>query len=63
MFFGLKAKMPVWMSHGDKLTKLPKGFKVVASSQNCHNAAIVNEEETIVETKYLLEYIIIFLAT
>ncbi len=47
LFFGLKAKMPVWMSHGDKLTKLPKGFKVVASSKNCHNAAIVNEEETI----------------
>ena len=47
LFFGLKTKMPVWMSHGDKLTKLPKGFKVVASSKNCHNAAIVNEEETI----------------
>ena len=47
LFFGLKAKMPVWMSHGDKLTKLPKGFKVVASSKNCHNAAIVNEERNI----------------
>ena len=47
LFLGLKTRMPVWMSHGDKLTKLPKGFKVVASSKNCHNAAIVNEERNI----------------
>ena len=26
LYAGLKNKMPVWMSHGDKLTKLPKGF-------------------------------------
>ena len=47
LFAGLKTKMPVWMSHGDKLTKLPKGFKVVASSRNCPNAAIANDEGTI----------------
>ncbi len=47
LFYGLKTKMPVWMSHGDKLTKLPKGFKVIASSKNCPNAVIVNEDETI----------------
>jgi len=47
LFAGLKTKMPVWMSHGDKLTKLPKGFKIVASSKNCPNAAIVNDKGTI----------------
>jgi GMP synthase (glutamine-hydrolysing) len=47
LFAGLKTKMPVWMSHGDKLTKLPKNFKIVASSKNCPNAAIVNNEGTI----------------
>ena len=47
LFAGLKNKMPVWMSHGDKLTKLPKNFKIVASSKNCPNAAIVNNEGTI----------------
>ena len=47
LFSGLKTKMPVWMSHGDKLTKLPKGFKVVASSKNCPNAAVVNDKGTI----------------
>lgn len=47
LYAGLKDKMPVWMSHGDKLTKLPKGFKVVASSKNCPNATIVNDKGTI----------------
>ena len=47
LFACLKIKMPVWMSHGDKLTKLPKGFKVVASSKNCPNAAVVNDKGTI----------------
>lgn len=47
LFDGLKKKMPVWMSHGDKLTKLPKGFKVIASSKNCPNATIANEQGTI----------------
>ncbi len=47
LYTGLKNKMPVWMSHGDKLTKLPKGFKVVASSKNCPNATIVNDKGTI----------------
>lgn len=47
LFAGLKTKMPVWMSHGDKLTNLPKNFKIVASSKNCPNAAIVNNEGTI----------------
>ncbi|MBR3654131.1 MAG: glutamine-hydrolyzing GMP synthase [Elusimicrobia bacterium] len=47
LYAGLKNKMPVWMSHGDKLTKLPKEFKVVASSKNCPNATIVNDKGTI----------------
>ena len=32
----------VWMSHGDKLTKLPDGFHVVATSPNAPLAAIAN---------------------
>ena len=32
----------VWMSHGDKVTKLPKGFKIVASSKNSPIAAFEN---------------------
>ncbi len=34
----------VWMSHGDKLTKLPDGFRVIATSPNAPLAAIANSE-------------------
>lgn len=32
-----------WMSHTDHISKLPEGFKVVASSKNCENAAMAND--------------------
>jgi GMP synthase (glutamine-hydrolysing) len=32
----------VWMSHGDRVEKLPPGFKRIASTSNCENAAIAN---------------------
>ncbi len=33
----------VWMSHGDKITKIPPGFRVVAKSDNAPYAVIANE--------------------
>ena len=33
----------VWMSHGDRVTALPDGFEVVATSENAPFAAIANE--------------------
>jgi GMP synthase (glutamine-hydrolysing) len=36
-------KYPVWMSHGDRVTDLPKGFSVVAISENAPFAAIADE--------------------
>ena len=44
---GLKPKEILWMSHGDKLSKLPKGFKITAKSSNSPYAAIENEKENI----------------
>lgn len=35
----------VWMSHGDKVTALPEGFSVIASSQNASMAAIAHEQK------------------
>ena len=35
----------VWMSHGDRVTSLPDGFEVIASSSNAPFAAIANEEK------------------
>ncbi|MGI6244294.1 MAG: glutamine-hydrolyzing GMP synthase [Pseudochelatococcus sp.] len=34
---------PVWMSHGDRVTGLPEGFSVVATSENAPFAVIANE--------------------
>ena len=37
------AKYPVWMSHGDRVTKLPEGFAVVGISENAPFAMIAHE--------------------
>ncbi len=34
---------PVWMSHGDRVTKLPDGFEVIATSENAPFAIAANE--------------------
>ena len=39
--------LDVWMSHGDKVTKLPEGFKVIASNQSTPIAGIANESKNI----------------
>lgn len=33
----------VWMSHGDRVTRLPAGFKVIATSENAPFAAVADE--------------------
>jgi len=39
IFDGLKTTEEVWMSHGDKVTKLPRGFRSIAYSANSEYAA------------------------
>ena len=34
----------VWMSHGDKVTKIPSGFSVIAQSSNAEMCAIADED-------------------
>ena len=36
--------LKVWMSHGDKVTELPPGFKVMCSTPSCPIAGMFNEE-------------------
>lgn len=38
-----QAFLDVWMSHGDKVTKLPQGFNVIASTANAPYAGIADE--------------------
>jgi GMP synthase (glutamine-hydrolysing) len=42
LFNKLPANLQVWNSHGDKLTKIPNGFKPVAVTENSEFAAIEN---------------------
>ena len=36
--------LKVWMSHGDKVTALPPGFKLMASTPSCPIAGMADEE-------------------
>jgi len=45
LFKHLPAEMQVWNSHGDKLTRLPKDFVVVATTENSDYAAIEHAEK------------------
>ncbi len=42
LFHGLPATIEVWNSHGDKLTKLPRGFAAIAKTDNSPFAAIAD---------------------
>ena len=44
-FFKNKKSINVWMSHADQVSKLPKNFKVVASSQNSNFAIVENKAQ------------------
>lgn len=42
----------VWMSHGDEVKKLPKGFSVVGSTDEVVNAFIANEKDKIYASQF-----------
>lgn len=45
LFKGLADKSVTWMSHTDRIVKLPEGFRITAKSANCPFAAIENKEK------------------
>ncbi len=45
LFINFENESNVWMSHGDKVSELPEGFKTTASSDNCEIAAFENLEK------------------
>jgi GMP synthase (glutamine-hydrolysing) len=47
LFDGLGEQEEVWMSHGDTVEDLPKGFEAIASTPDCANAAVANIEKNI----------------
>ena len=45
-------RYPVWMSHGDRVTKLPAGFSVKAASENAPFAIATDESRRIYTTMF-----------
>src|SRR6267154_2882199 len=46
---------PVWMSHGDRVTGLPQGFRVVGTSPNAPIAMIADEKRKFYAAQFQLE--------
>jgi GMP synthase (glutamine-hydrolysing) len=44
LFAGLPSMLQVWMSHGDRVERLPPGFVAIAHSDNSPLAAVVDEQ-------------------
>jgi GMP synthase (glutamine-hydrolysing) len=50
--WGVGERHPVWMSHGDRVTQLPKGFTVKAVSENAPFAIASDEQRKIFTTMF-----------
>ena len=50
-------KYPVWMSHGDRVTRLPQGFRAVATSANASIAMIADEARKFYAAQFHLEVV------
>ena len=50
-------KYPVWMSHGDRVTVLPQGFKVLGTSPNAPIAIIGDDKRKFYATEFHLEVV------
>src|SRR5690349_16817651 len=50
-------KYPVWMSHGDRVTQLPPGFKVLGTSPNAPIAMIGDDQRKLYATQFHLEVV------
>ncbi|HUI12776.1 MAG TPA: glutamine-hydrolyzing GMP synthase [Xanthobacteraceae bacterium] len=50
-------KYPVWMSHGDRVTRLPEGFVAAGTSANAPIAMIADEARKFYATQFHLEVV------
>src|SRR5438477_1881425 len=48
-------RYPVWMSHGDRVTRLPAGFRVIGTSVNAPIAIIADEQRKFYASQFHLE--------
>jgi GMP synthase (glutamine-hydrolysing) len=50
-------RYPVWMSHGDRVTRLPEGFRVLGTSENAPIAMIADEARRFYAVQFHLEVV------
>jgi len=51
-FWDVGSYHQVWMSHGDRVEKMPEGFEIIAKSEGAPCAAIANEEKRIYAVQF-----------
>ncbi len=52
LFDGVPDESRVWMSHGDTVVRLPRGYRTLASTARCHVAAMGDREKKIYATQF-----------
>ena len=52
LFKGIPEKSIVWMSHTDFISKVPDGFEITSSSEDCPCASMENEEKGIYAVQF-----------
>jgi len=52
---GIKSKTTVWMSHGDVVTKLPRGFVCLGNTNNSMAAVMANNKQQLFGIQFHLE--------
>jgi GMP synthase (glutamine-hydrolysing) len=50
-------RYPVWMSHGDRVTRLPEGFRIVGKAPNSPIAAIADDQRKFYAVQFHLEVV------
>ena len=52
LFKGMPARTPCWMSHGDSIRSLPRGFEATASTPNTPYAAAADEQRGLIGVQF-----------
>ncbi len=52
IFNSIASPSPIWASHGDKVDRLPPGFRTLAASDNCPIAAVEHAERRLVGLQF-----------
>ena len=57
LFYGFDTKMPhtVWMSHGDRIDRMPEGFSVIADS---NNSPLWQRWQTLLKKSWVFSFIL-----